>query len=193
MDQKKKRESGTTAHALLGALSIAPMSGYGIRMLIQQSIGHFWNESYGQIYPALRRLAKEGLVEKRTERQKGRPDKHVYSLTERGRGELRRWLELPAAASVPRNEMLLKLFFGRQSSLKVNQRHVREYRKRHEAAGKLYLAMMKSIPREHAGHPDLPYWLMTLRLGVHESKALVAWCDETLRELEKMERKRREK
>lgn len=188
-----ERESGTTAHALLGILSIAPMSGYGIRMLIQQSIGHFWNESYGQIYPTLKRLAKEGLVEKRTERQKGRPNKHVYSLTEDGRVELRRWLEVLAVPSIPRNEMLLKLFFGRQSCVEANERHVREYRERHEAAGRLYQAMMKSIPREHPGHPDLPYWLMTLRLGVHESKALVMWCDETLKELEKMKRKRKER
>jgi DNA-binding PadR family transcriptional regulator len=169
------------------------MSGYGIRILIQQSIGHFWSESYGQIYPTLRGLAKDGLVEKRTERQKGKPDKHVYSLTERGREELRRWLELPAVPSVPRNEMLLKLFFGRQGPIAASKEHVREYRERHEMAGKLYREMMKTIPRERAGHPDLPYWLMTLRLGIHESRALVAWSDETLRELEKMERTRKGK
>ncbi len=191
MNQSSKKQIGTTAHALLGALSIAPMSGYGIRMLIQQSIGHFWSESYGQIYPTLKRLAKDGLVEKRTERQKSRPDKHVYSLTEKGLEELRFWLGLPAAPSVPRNEMLLKLFFGRQSSIEVNKKHVREYREQHEAAGRLYRSMMKSIAKEHAGHPDLPYWLMTLRLGAHESEALVAWSVETMRELKKMERKRK--
>ena len=56
--------------------------------LIPESIGHFWSESYGQIYPGLKRLAADGLVEKKTERQKGRPDRHLYSLTEEGREEL---------------------------------------------------------------------------------------------------------
>jgi PadR family transcriptional regulator AphA len=193
MKRGNRAEGGTTANALLGLLSIAPMSGYGIRMLIQESIGHFWNESYGQIYPTLKRLTKEGLVEKKTERQKGRPDKYVYSLTEKGREELREWLKLPVVPAVPRNEMLLKLFFGRQTTVEVNKEHLKEYRNRQETAGRLYESMMKSIRREHANHPDLPYWLFTLRLGVQESRARVAWSDETLNELEKMERKRKEK
>src|SRR5277367_6833605 len=105
-------ENGTTANALLGLLSIKPMSGYDVRQLIPESIGHFWRESYGQIYPALKRLAAAGLVTRRTERQKGRPDRNVYSLTAAGRKQLRDWLGTPAAQAVPRDELLLKLFFG---------------------------------------------------------------------------------
>jgi PadR family transcriptional regulator AphA len=30
------------------------MSGYDLGQTIRESIGHFWNESYGQIYPNLR-------------------------------------------------------------------------------------------------------------------------------------------
>jgi len=36
---------------LLGVLAIEPMSGYDLGLTIRQSVGHFWNESYGQIYP----------------------------------------------------------------------------------------------------------------------------------------------
>jgi PadR family transcriptional regulator AphA len=32
------------------------MSGYDIRKTVQESIRFFWSESYGQIYPALKRL-----------------------------------------------------------------------------------------------------------------------------------------
>ena len=70
-----KMEGGATPNALLGLLSLGPMSGYDIRQLIPQSIGHFWSESYGQIYPGLKRLAAAGLVEKKTERKKGSPDR----------------------------------------------------------------------------------------------------------------------
>ena len=59
-----KLEGGSTPNALLGLLSLGPMSGYDIRQLIPRSIGYFWNESYGQIYPGLKRLAAAGLVEK---------------------------------------------------------------------------------------------------------------------------------
>ena len=63
-----KRAGGATAKALLGLLSIGPMSGYDLRQLIPWSIGQFWNESYGQIYPALKQMTADGLVERETER-----------------------------------------------------------------------------------------------------------------------------
>ena len=44
-----KKTASATGKALLGLLSIAPMSGYDIRQLIPWSIGQFWSESYGQI------------------------------------------------------------------------------------------------------------------------------------------------
>src|SRR5258708_31701724 len=75
-----KMEGGATPNALLGLLSLGPMSVYDIRQLISQSIGHFWSESYGQIYPGLNRLATAVYVERKTERKKGKPDPHGDSL-----------------------------------------------------------------------------------------------------------------
>ncbi len=66
------REIGATPNALLGLLSLEPMSGYDIRQMISRSIGYFWSESYGQIYPGLKRLAAEGLVVKEDGARKGK-------------------------------------------------------------------------------------------------------------------------
>lgn len=49
-------------YAILGALTIRPMSGYDIRQFFAKSVSHFWDESYGQIYPILKGLHSEGLV-----------------------------------------------------------------------------------------------------------------------------------
>jgi DNA-binding PadR family transcriptional regulator len=170
------------------------MSGYDIRQLISQSIGHFWSESYGQIYPGLKRLAAAGLVEKKTERQKGKPDRHLYSLTVAGREHLRDWLKLPVVYEVPRSELLLKLFFGGQVSPAISREHVEAYLERHLGALKVYGAMTKALKRDHADDPALPYWLMTLSMGRHNSAAMVKWCRETLKELERFEspKKRRQ-
>ncbi len=46
----------TSKYAVLGMLSIGPMSGYDIKKLIGETVGHVWSESYGQVYPALREL-----------------------------------------------------------------------------------------------------------------------------------------
>jgi PadR family transcriptional regulator AphA len=181
------REGGATSHALLGLLSLQPMSGYDIRQLIPQSIGHFWSESYGQIYPGLKRLAAAGLVEQKTERQKGKPDRHLYSLTPEGRKQLQQWLKMPVIDEVPRNELLLKLFFGAHVSPGVSREHVAAYMEAQEKALKVYAATAKALRKEHADDPQLPYWLMTLSMGKHRSEALVKWCKETLAELKEIE------
>jgi PadR family transcriptional regulator AphA len=186
-----KIEGGATQNALLGLLSLGPMSGYDIRQLISRSIGHFWSESYGQIYPGLKRLAAEGLAEKKTERQKGKPDRHLYSLTTAGHKQLQRWLKLPVTEKeVPRNETLLKLFFGAHVSPSVSRAHVAAYLESHQKELDLYASMAKTLRKEAADDPQLPFWLMTLNFGRHENAAMVKWCKETLIELDEMERRR---
>jgi len=69
---------------LLGLLTIEPMSGYDLGLTIRGSVGYFWNEGYGQIYPNLRKLANDGFVRCKAERQKGKPDRRIYSITKRG-------------------------------------------------------------------------------------------------------------
>ncbi len=66
-----------TKFAILGMLSIAPMSGYDMKKRFDSSVAHFWNENYGHIYPVLGRLEKEGLVTKKTELPQGKPLRKV--------------------------------------------------------------------------------------------------------------------
>jgi DNA-binding PadR family transcriptional regulator len=162
------------------------MSGYDIRALIGRSIGYFWSESYGQIYPGLKRLAAAGLVEKKTERQRGRPDRHVYSLTVEGRIRLKEWLKLPATSEPPRNELLLKLFFGAQVPHSVSREHVTEFVEQHKKALKTYAAIAKELLKD-GDNAEAPFWLMTLSLGKHASDASVKWARETLKKLDELE------
>ncbi|MCZ6833476.1 MAG: PadR family transcriptional regulator, partial [Acidobacteria bacterium] len=51
-----------TSFPILGLLAVRPMSGYDLKQAIQATFGHFWTESFGQIYPELGRLAQAGLI-----------------------------------------------------------------------------------------------------------------------------------
>jgi DNA-binding PadR family transcriptional regulator len=187
--EKAKNKAGTaTPDAVLGLLSMAPMSGYDMRAMISQSIGHFWSESFGQIYPALKRLTAEGYVERKTERQKGRPDRNVYSLTVKGSERLQEWLMIPAVREVPRNELLLKLFFGSHAPLSASRENVQAFVARQEAAQKVYAGIARDLKRLRAVDPQLPFWLMTVSYGQHYSGALVKWGRETLKQLDAIER-----
>jgi PadR family transcriptional regulator, regulatory protein AphA len=173
-------------YAILGMLSICPMSGYDIKKTIEESISNFWSESYGQIYPILRRLVADDLVIKTVEIQSGKPDRHVYELTKIGRQELQRWLGEGVAPKVQRNELLLKLFFGGEVSATTSLKHVEQYREIQLQLLEKYGTLEKEIKSKHAGDPNSAYWLMTLQHGKHVNHALVNWCDQTLVKLNKM-------
>jgi DNA-binding PadR family transcriptional regulator len=179
-------KEGKSKYAILGMLSIAPMSGYDIKKEVEQSISNFWTESYGQIYPVLRNLITEKLVTKTVEREAGKPDRHVYALTAKGRKELRRWLREGFAPKIQRDEFLLKLFFGEEVTPRTNIAHLVQFREVQRGLLQKYAAVEKQITREYADNSNAPYWLMTVRYGQHVSRALLVWCDKTLAELRRI-------
>jgi DNA-binding PadR family transcriptional regulator len=176
------RRSSSSLEVLLGLLSIEPMSGYDLGLTIRSSVGFFWNESYGQIYPNLKKLAAQGLVSSRAERQKGKPDRRIYSITGKGRERLAKWLAVEPQPEIPRNELLLKLFFGTQVSPEIMIGFVRRMAEQEGAA----LSKFRQVEREIASskqYPDTPYWRMTARFGQLELEAHLRWAQETLAEL----------
>lgn len=173
--------------AVLGLLSLGPMSGYDLKQLSAWSVGHFWREGYGQIYPTLRQLEKERLVARKTQRQKGKPDRNVYSITQAGQERLKQWLELSAAPEVPRNELLLKLFFGQWVPTATSIRQVEEHRSLWQQQISEYAAIRKRLHSEHNTEAGLPFWEMTLSYGEHMAKAQLSWSEETLKKLSREE------
>jgi len=178
--------TSSSTQALLGLLTITPMSGYDLGRTVRASIGHIWRESYGQIYPNLKKLAAQGLVVCKTEKRKGRPDRRVYSITNKGRERLAKWLLVPPQPEIPRNEMLLKLFFGTQVPAEILIRNVEVMvEERRALLEKFKRAEVNEIDKTPQ-YPDAPFWKMAVRYGQIEMIAHLKWAEETLRELRKM-------
>jgi DNA-binding PadR family transcriptional regulator len=49
--------------AILGLLKQQPLHGYELRKRLGESLGSMWGISYGSLYPALRRLERDGDIE----------------------------------------------------------------------------------------------------------------------------------
>ena len=105
-----------TKYAILGALSVFPMSGYDIKKWAADVTGSFWSESSGQVYPALAQLLKEDLVKCDESTAKGKRPRKLYSITKKGLKHLSDWLKEPAKHSIHRDELRLKLFYGKNIS-----------------------------------------------------------------------------
>ncbi|MBI3992223.1 MAG: PadR family transcriptional regulator [Candidatus Lambdaproteobacteria bacterium] len=167
-------------YALLGMLTLGEMSGYDIKKLFDTSLRNFWGESFGQIYPILRRLVREGLATVQEESQAGKTARKVYAITPAGRAALRAWLHEPVEAPTFRLELLLKLFFGPEMPVETSRRHVQRYRDEAARTLELYEALESRLRGEQSGHPGLPYWLITLDYGRTYAAGVVAWSDRTL-------------
>jgi PadR family transcriptional regulator, regulatory protein AphA len=176
---------------LLGLLAIEPMSGYDLGLTIRASVGHFWNESYGQIYPNLKKLADGGFVTCRTERQKHKPDRRTYSITKAGRERLARWLAVPPQPEVPRNELLLKLFFGEQVPAEILIGYVQRMAEERTAILQLLQRAEREEIDKNQRYPGAPYWRMAAHFGQMEMKAHLQWAQETLVELKKIASRQR--
>jgi DNA-binding PadR family transcriptional regulator len=179
----------TTEYALLGMLSMGPMSGYQLKQFAEDTIGHFWRESFGQIYPALARLARAGEIRELPAKAKatGR-ERRVYELTAKGSKQLGEWLPLPARPQVPRDELLLKLFFGAEAPVAVSRQHLQMQEANAQARLGGYEEIGRMLRRLHgAPPPDGPrvmWWEMTLRRGILDCRAELQWCAESLRTLD---------
>jgi PadR family transcriptional regulator AphA len=177
-------EKTSTVESLLGLLSLGPMSGYEMRQMMERSTANFWTESYGQIYPALKRMVKDGLATVEEQSKDGRAKK-VYRLTGEGERRLRKWLGVETKPQMQRNELLLKVFFGDRAERGAIAAQVVAQRERCEDDLQRYEAALLRMEMEHSRHPAMPYWRMAVRCGMIHAKASIEWCDETFVELEK--------
>ena len=86
--------------AILGFLYDTPLHGYELRKRITALTGHVKPIAESTLYPAIKRLEKAGLLERATEPGSVAAPRHVLTLTEDGRHELRRRLAEPAQRDI---------------------------------------------------------------------------------------------
>jgi PadR family transcriptional regulator, regulatory protein AphA len=84
----------TLRYALLAMLTAGPMTGYEISRRFQSTVGHLWHAPDSQIYPELRKMEDDALVEAGEEVGGGpRGIKRRYEITDAGIRALREWME----------------------------------------------------------------------------------------------------
>lgn len=130
-----KKDTGKTKYILLGLMAKRPQTGYSIKKSIENEFRHFWQESFGQIYPTLKILVDQGLADSaETETIPNGRRTITYTITENGRVELRRWLsEVPDVEKL-RYEILLKVSFGTTTEPEIIDDHLDAFIERNEKA-----------------------------------------------------------
>jgi PadR family transcriptional regulator, regulatory protein AphA len=162
---------------ILGLLSMRPRSGYDIKQVVDRSTRFFWAASYGQIYPELRRLESEGLIEGEDAPSGGR-SRRVYKLTKAGRDALREWLFGSTVTIELRDESLLRLFFAdalpREDALLLLEGRKQGHQQ--------YLEILRAI-EQLPGGKDPDFVDLVLQWGIEFNEWGAQWCEKHLTRL----------
>lgn len=93
---QKELNSGTSSLVLLSVLSRSgePMYGYQIAKMLEENGPEVPMMKQGTLYPVLRSLEENGLLESTVEPSVSGPPRRYYKITKDGRTALGEWLEL---------------------------------------------------------------------------------------------------
>lgn len=101
-------------HIILGVLAACEsrLSGKQITDFVYREIGEFWQVAHSQVYPELKRMVQEGMLNCHVVPDNNK-EKH-YSMTELGQAVLEDWLAVPNEETPQQKDIFsLKMFFIR--------------------------------------------------------------------------------
>lgn len=164
-------------HAILGLLTIQPMTGYDLKHLaFDSTIAHFWRADQAQIYRTLDSMEGDGLLTSDLRIQSERPSKRVYTITEAGQAELLDWLRQNQSPPVYREPFLVQVFFAGL----LNDAEILAHIQTHIEAHRENLAKYQDIdipPYNEETERSKLFWGMTLELGVALENTYLAWLE----------------
>ena len=142
-------------------------------------MSNFWSTAHSQVYQQASRLLRDGYIKERD--APGGRRKRILSLTPKGRKAVNEWLRSPASFPDLSDEALAKLFFAAHGDLAKIRAMLLDQRDHHVSQLAEYEGIRKLL--ELADNKDVPYELMTLRLGIAVEQTYLSWLDEVLTEL----------
>jgi len=164
---------------ILAELSSRPYHGYELKRQVEWILGEPLNSNH--LYPALRRYEEMGAIFHEVERQSGRPDRHVYHLTEQGKDVLQALLR-DFSPDLARHESEFQTrvaFFhlldpGDRLTILLTRREVLEQRLQHRQHA-------LALAREH---PHATYVHSVLDLQLRQIQQELEWMATLIQEVQ---------
>lgn len=177
-----------TRYVILGLLRDEAMTGYELKNCIDLRMSFFWKESYGQIYPELIQMVKDGLIKCCDEEKSDNRGKIRYAITEYGRQYFNEWMKQEYEKDTVRSEALLKFFLADDCNKEDIIHHLKKFYKQNQAQLKLYEKFYESLK----GFEDIhnhKYIIQMLDLGMRQQKLYCEWSDSYIKELKQQTNK----
>lgn len=176
------RPSTPFGYALLGLVHQEPSSGYDLCRLFEATPMAHYSSSPGAIYPALRRLERQGLIAGETEKADSLRPRRVYRPTRAGVAALREWASRPVTRDeVVREVDLLMLRFALMGRL-VDPDASLDFLRGLIAEVEAYLGEL-GRHHEKVASAGYAHGRLALESGIEQYRGLAGWARRALREL----------
>ena len=173
----------TLSLAVLGLIVQKPRSGYDLRKVFSTTpMGHF-SSSPGAIYPALKRIEKNGWVRGSINNRKTLRPKMLYRITKRGQEVLKQHLQQPVTRDDViwrMDDLMLRFAFieqvvGRKRTLQFLKEFQSEIESHHRSLRKYLDEVKEFIP---------PCGRLAMENGIEIYKMNAKWAKRAIKELE---------
>jgi DNA-binding PadR family transcriptional regulator len=176
---------------LLGLLD-TPKSGYELKKELESGLAHFWSVNLSQIYPALKKMTKSGLLNSETAAPESGPSRVIYQRTDAGRNKVIEWLQKGPIDTAERLHHLAQTYLlyelkDDDSALIFLQKLLSKLTHWQEKMDAIDVHWRQGHGAEFFEMlPDedfFPY--LTLDLGLRKNQANIDWCKDCIAHVEK--------
>lgn len=170
-------------YLIMGLLMNGDKSGYDIKKIIELSPVPSISSSCGSIYPAIKKLEKEEILEKHLIVQDGKPNKHLLLLTSKGKRTFIEWLSAPIPTenfSMSDDSFNQKFLFFSY----LNENEVKVHCSEQIRATNTFIESIERFKLQYGSHLD-KYALWNLKGSLDLLQCRLKWLNDILIDLKK--------
>lgn len=175
-------------HAILGFLTLHPMSGYDLKtQYFDGSVAYFWPADQSQIYRTLEQMSAAGWIEGELQIQTTRPSRRVYQITAAGLAELKQWLRESRPLPVERISFLVQIYFARHLSKAELLQLLKAQLQLHQERLRAYENIELPQIDEPIMKRQLQFGALTLEYGRRYEQMQIDWLQHCIAQAENFE------
>ncbi|MBO4446314.1 MAG: PadR family transcriptional regulator [Clostridia bacterium] len=172
-------------YAILGLVNREPMTGYDIKKAFEdRALTSFWHAEHSQIYPELKRLVDEGMLNFDTDIRGEKMEKKLYTITPAGRNEFLEWLkdDVPVERTY-KDIFRLRTFYSEsltdEEFLTLLKSQLKQHKEKRDHLAEIRRSVFLDTPPEKGTRELGDY--MVLDGAVLREESYVAWLEHCIK------------
>lgn len=171
-------KTSTTAHALLGLLSIRPWTAYDLTQQMRRVLRWAWPRSEASLYNEIKGLVPQGLALPIEEDAGGRT-RTRYEITDSGRTAVGEWLDTQPSPPQVQFEGLLRVFLADQGTTEQLQQTIEATRLQVVETMGMAIPILEEYATEQGAFPERAHLnVLFIHFIAGFLELVMKWCDE---------------